>query len=34
MYNQISRVYANGGRYFVLFNIAPLDKAPMNAAPP
>ncbi len=34
MYNQISRVYANGGRYFVLFNIAPLDKAPIYAAPP
>lgn len=34
IYDQIGRVYANGGRYFVLFNIAPLNLAPIFAAPP
>jgi hypothetical protein len=34
MYDQIQRVYDNGGRYFVLFNIAPLNLAPLYAAPP
>lgn len=34
IYNQIQRVYDNGGRYFVLFNIAPLNLAPEYAAPP
>ncbi|KAK5167204.1 uncharacterized protein LTR77_007935 [Saxophila tyrrhenica] len=34
MYRQMERVYNNGGRYFVLFNIAPLDLAPIYAAPP
>ena len=28
IYNQIQRVYDNGGRYFVLMNIAPLNLAP------
>ena len=34
IYNQLHRIYDNGGRYFVLFNIAPLNLAPMYAAPP
>lgn len=34
MYAQMERVYNNGGRYFVLFNIAPLYLAPLYALPP
>ena len=34
IYEQLSRVYDNGGRYFVLFNVAPLELAPEYAAPP
>ena len=34
IYNQLQRVYDNGGRYFVLMNIAPLNLAPEYAAPP
>jgi hypothetical protein len=34
VYNQIQRIYDNGGRYFVLFNVAPLDLSPQYAAPP
>ena len=34
IYEQLHRVYDNGGRYFVLFNIAPLELAPEYAAPP
>ena len=34
IYNSVQRVYDNGGRYFVLMNIAPLNLAPMYAAPP
>jgi hypothetical protein len=34
IYDQLHRVYDNGGRYFVLFNLAPLELAPEYAAPP
>lgn len=34
VYDQLSRVYANGGRYFVILNVAPLNLAPIYAAPP
>lgn len=34
IYDQLSRVYDNGGRYFVLINNAPLQWAPEYAAPP
>lgn len=34
VYDQLSRVYDNGGRYFVLFNNAPLQFAPEYAGPP
>ena len=34
VYDQLKRVYDNGGRYFVLFNIANLYDAPEYAAPP
>ncbi|KAK3691167.1 hypothetical protein LTR37_018821 [Vermiconidia calcicola] len=34
IYNQMQRVYDNGGRNFVLFNVAPLYFAPEYAAPP
>ncbi|KAF2774137.1 GDSL lipase/acylhydrolase family protein, partial [Teratosphaeria nubilosa] len=34
VYDQLSRVYDNGGRYFVILNNAPLQLAPMYAAPP
>lgn len=33
VYHQISRLYANGGRYFVLLNLAPLDLLPQYALP-
>lgn len=33
VYAQISRLYANGGRYFVLLNLAPLDLLPQYALP-
>ncbi|KAJ9629894.1 hypothetical protein H2203_002278 [Taxawa tesnikishii (nom. ined.)] len=33
VYDQISRVYANGGRYFVIMNIAPLELAPQYSPP-
>lgn len=31
IYNQIDKVYASGGRYFVLFNLAPLQLAALYA---
>ncbi|KAK5111491.1 hypothetical protein LTR85_011838 [Meristemomyces frigidus] len=34
VYDQLARVYANGGRYFVILNVAPLNLAPIYAAPP
>lgn len=34
VYASLKRVYDNGGRYFVLFNNAPLYFAPQYAAPP
>jgi phospholipase/lecithinase/hemolysin len=33
VYNQISRLYANGGRYFVIMNLAPLNLLPQYALP-
>ncbi|EME38434.1 carbohydrate esterase family 16 protein [Dothistroma septosporum NZE10] len=33
VYNQLKRVYDNGGRYFVLQNVAPLNLAPLYALP-
>jgi phospholipase/lecithinase/hemolysin len=33
VYDQISRLYANGGRYFVIMNLAPLDLLPQYASP-
>ena len=32
VFNQLQRVYNNGGRYFVLQNVAPLNLAPQYAA--
>jgi phospholipase/lecithinase/hemolysin len=29
VYDQLKRVYENGGRYFVILNVAPLNQAPM-----
>lgn len=34
IYTQVDRIYNNGGRYFVLMNNAPLNLAPLFAAPP
>lgn len=34
VFDQLQRLYENGGRYFVLFNNAPLYFAPEYAAPP
>jgi hypothetical protein len=31
IYNQVDRLYASGGRFFVLLNVFPLDLAPMYA---
>lgn len=33
VYDSLSQVYANGGRYFVIFNIAPLDLTPQYGLP-
>lgn len=33
VYNQLSAVYANGGRYFVILNVAPLNLAPIYGLP-
>jgi hypothetical protein len=33
VYSVLDRVYANGGRYFVLMNLAPLQLAPLYATP-
>lgn len=33
VYNQVASLYANGGRYFVLLNLAPLNLAPQYALP-
>lgn len=33
VYEQIERVYNNGGRYFVLMNVVPLNLAPLYATP-
>jgi len=33
VYDQVQRVYDNGGRYFVLMNVAPLNLAPLYATP-
>ena len=33
VYNQLQRVYDNGGRYFVLQNVAPLNLAPLYGLP-
>ncbi|KAF7846386.1 hypothetical protein BT93_L4474 [Corymbia citriodora subsp. variegata] len=33
VYDQMQRVYDNGGRYFVLFNLPPLQLAPLYALP-
>ncbi|KAF1843374.1 carbohydrate esterase family 16 protein [Cucurbitaria berberidis CBS 394.84] len=33
VYDQVSRLYKNGGRYFVLLNVAPLDLLPQYALP-
>lgn len=33
VYDQVDSVYNNGGRYFVLMNIAPLNLAPLYATP-
>lgn len=32
VYEQVARLYANGGRYFVLLNLAPLELAPQYAS--
>ncbi|KAF2858152.1 carbohydrate esterase family 16 protein [Piedraia hortae CBS 480.64] len=34
VYDQLERLYNSGARYFILINVAPLDKAPLYAAPP
>ena len=34
VYDQLSRVYANGGRNFVIMNVAPLNLAPIYEAEP
>ena len=34
IYEQLHRLYDQGGRYFVLFNVAPFELAPLYAAPP
>jgi len=34
VYDQLQRVYENGGRYFVIMNVAPLNLAPIYAMPP
>lgn len=33
VYAQVSRLYANGARYFILLNLAPLDLLPQYASP-
>jgi phospholipase/lecithinase/hemolysin len=33
VYDQVSRLYANGGRYFVIMNLAPLNLLPQYALP-
>jgi len=33
VFDQLARVYDNGGRYFVLMNVAPLNLAPIYALP-
>ncbi|EMC93212.1 carbohydrate esterase family 16 protein [Baudoinia panamericana UAMH 10762] len=33
VYDQLSRVYANGGRFFVILNVAPLNLAPEYGIP-
>ncbi|KAK4997235.1 hypothetical protein LTR66_003320 [Elasticomyces elasticus] len=33
IYNQLDRIYRNGGRYFVLMNVAPLQLAPLYGLP-
>ena len=33
VYEQVGKLYANGGRYFVLLNLAPLDLLPQYALP-
>lgn len=34
IYDQLRRLYENGGRYFVLINVNPLELTPEYAAPP
>ena len=34
IYDQLTRLYDNGGRYFVVINLAPLELAPEYALPP
>ena len=34
VYSELQKVYANGGRYFVILNVAPLNLAPIYALPP
>jgi phospholipase/lecithinase/hemolysin len=33
VYDQVARLYANGGRYFILLNLAPLDLLPQYQLP-